>query len=1110
MQQHTRAHTRKALAIATALGIATGLTATATGTSTAAPAATSAGDEIVIPDPGREKPRWDGLLHAGATGYAHQQEGTDGILWTDAASGATRNLPRRAEYGHSGLMTTWSGDAIEITDIATARTTSVQLPQGLESVGAFTADTVLAGAYENDRLTSVSLFSTVDGTTSERPVTGLPQGLVDLYAKDQDSRGALFTDPSGKRVFHLDYASSTLTELPAPIAGAGAYALSPDRILAWGLSGTLLTVPRSNPTAQPTTTVVASGAAGSVQGQYRLLGDWVLAITYTGAWPRLGPALRAVPLGGGPAVELLPHTAGRIISAPDGSLRTVGGAGSTDWAVTGVALGADGKPRLDTLRTVPPMPRGVTHLTLGGGRVGYVGPRDDQWVDLFDVDTNGTGTPASTPPKLRYAFGDPVSSAVSLGDGGTAAYSGSTLAAPTGPGSYQTFPLPAESTVVDAAGRYVVATSGTRTYVGDLESARADASAVLLTLTDSPATVWGTKAWKPAATAGTVDSYDLRTKVTSAPVDLGSGCRPTELQTTGRWLYWACGAAKAGVYDRTLKKSVAVPTGEALLGDGFVVRHEGDKLRLTDATTGGTTDFADLPASAAGSGRRTSWTVDKFGGDVAFVEPGTQDIHVKRVASAREPLARVDANVPPVLSFDGSNEAEPKAAWAPVWRFSKPVGSWKVSLLKGNGEAVRTFEGTRGDGAAVRVNWDGKDAKGRGIESGQYRWELTARPLDGTGPAQTAWGALDVTGSSLTTLPGTYTPVTPTRLMDTRSGLGVPQAKVGPDGKVALKVAGRAGVPVEGLTSVVLNVTATNSTAGGFVSVYPHDTRRTSASNLNFTAGRTSANLVTVPVVDGWVEFYNRSGSVDLLADVAGYYTEGTSGSAYQPVTPKRLMDTRNGTGVAKAKVGANGTVTLPVTEPGATAVVMNVTATNPTATSFVSVHPYGTPRTAASNLNFTAGQTVPNLVVVPVKDGKVTFYNKSGTVDLVADVAGYFKKDTGSVFTGMQPKRLMDTRDGTGVIKGKVGAGRTVSLSVGVKYTAVVLNVTVTHPTAAGFVSVYPAWTTRTAASNLNFTAGQTVPNLVVVPVKEGKVTFYNHAGTVDLIADIAGYYTR
>jgi len=75
---------------------------------------------------------------------------------------------------------------------------------------------------------------------------------------------------------------------------------------------------------------------------------------------------------------------------------------------------------------------------------------------------------------------------------------------------------------------------------------------------------------------------------------------------------------------------------------------------------------------------------------------------------------------------------------------------------------------------------------------------------------------------------------------------------------------------------------------------------------------------------------------------------------------------------------------------------------------------------------------------------------------------------------------------------------------------TAVVLNVTATGPTASSFVTVYPDGGTRPVTSDLNFTAGETIPNLVVVPVgADGKVDFYNDAGSVNLIADLSGYYT-
>ena len=75
----------------------------------------------------------------------------------------------------------------------------------------------------------------------------------------------------------------------------------------------------------------------------------------------------------------------------------------------------------------------------------------------------------------------------------------------------------------------------------------------------------------------------------------------------------------------------------------------------------------------------------------------------------------------------------------------------------------------------------------------------------------------------------------------------------------------------------------------------------------------------------------------------------------------------------------------------------------------------------------------------------------------------------------------------------------------------AVVLNVTVTQPKAAGFITVYPDGATRPLASNLNFVAGQTVPNLVVAPVgADGKVDLYNgSSGTTQLVADVSGYFS-
>jgi hypothetical protein len=207
------------------------------------------------------------------------------------------------------------------------------------------------------------------------------------------------------------------------------------------------------------------------------------------------------------------------------------------------------------------------------------------------------------------------------------------------------------------------------------------------------------------------------------------------------------------------------------------------------------------------------------------------------------------------------------------------------------------------------------------------------------------------------------------------------------------------GVPVNGVTAVVLNVTVTDPTTSSYVTVFPLGPTIPTASNLNFTAGETIPNQVIVPVNGfGQIGFYNNSGSVDLVADLAGYYTDTAGGSAFTSIGPVRVLDTRNGTGGISSPVGPGGTISLQVDgvdgvpASGVTAVVLNVTAVGPTTSGYLTVFPNGETQPTVSNLNFTAGEVIPNLVTVPVgADGKIDFYNFAGSVNIVADLAGYY-----------------------------------------------------------------------------------------------------------------------
>ena len=374
----------------------------------------------------------------------------------------------------------------------------------------------------------------------------------------------------------------------------------------------------------------------------------------------------------------------------------------------------------------------------------------------------------------------------------------------------------------------------------------------------------------------------------------------------------------------------------------------------------------------------------------------------------------------------------------------------------------------------------------------------------------------------------TYVPVTPARILDTRIGMGAPNAPLATDGTIDLTVTGVAGVPASNVSAVVLNVTATDMVGPEtFLTVFPTGSPRPDASTLNLTEGRTVPNLVVALVgAGGKVSIYNHVGSVAVIADVQGWYAaSGSIGGRYTPVSPARLLDTRNGTGRGGAvgQVPAGGTIELAVTgvggvpSTGVATVMLNVTATELRGPdTHVDVFPSGEPRPATSNLNVTSGESVANLVMAKVANGRVMLYNNAGSVDLVADVQGWFGPGAATTYGSTAPVRDLDTRTGNGGTSGRVGPDRTIELTVaGVNgvpsaVSAIVLNVTVTeHSGPESYLTVHPTGGGRPISSNLNFVEGQTRANLVTTPVgSNGKVSIYNHVGNVHIVADVQGWF--
>jgi hypothetical protein len=387
-------------------------------------------------------------------------------------------------------------------------------------------------------------------------------------------------------------------------------------------------------------------------------------------------------------------------------------------------------------------------------------------------------------------------------------------------------------------------------------------------------------------------------------------------------------------------------------------------------------------------------------------------------------------------------------------------------------------------------------------------------PALGVAPAQAA---------TPTANQSTYVPVDPVRLFDTREGnADVPKAPLGQEQTVDLKVTGRNGVP-DTATAVVLNVTATRPEVNTDIRVYPTPTGSAvpTVSNLNLVPGATAANLVTVKVGDGGrVRFRNAAGNVDLIADLSGYYVDGSGGASYSGTSPHRLLDTREssqgpafGPGQVRTLAVRGGTTGVP---DNASAVALNVTAVGPSKVTDVRVYP--TRASSAppnvSNLNPAPGGITAAAVVVAIgDDGTVSIRNSAGNVHVLVDVAGWYTPgaDAG-LFHALAPRRLLDTRSGVALAPGEtrdlIVAGTGAVPFVG---RVAVLNVTAIATTNGTDVRVYPTPADNGVpdASNVNPSKGQTIPNTVLAAVgRNGSVRLRNAAGDTHLIVDLSGWF--
>lgn len=377
---------------------------------------------------------------------------------------------------------------------------------------------------------------------------------------------------------------------------------------------------------------------------------------------------------------------------------------------------------------------------------------------------------------------------------------------------------------------------------------------------------------------------------------------------------------------------------------------------------------------------------------------------------------------------------------------------------------------------------------------------------------------------------GRYHAITPTRILDTRSSGGAVA-------NGATRVVDLSRAVNGSAAAVVINLTVTNPTWGGYLAAYPAGTPKPLASSVNFEKNQTRANSVTVAVGQGALQ--NRlaitaavanSGNAQVIVDVLGWYGNGGeagAGSSYQPLAaPVRLFDTRSSIGGLTTTYPKNiGIVTLdygsPTINKTITAAVMNITVTGTKGGGNLTLwNGFGAPP-LVSTLNWAKGETVANLSVVPVRCSDstcktVTFSiknNISPYTQVIGDISGiYATPQAGALlYRSVSPTRITDTREKLSFTRlGPLGSGATDVTRVMLLNTrALNINITAVRPQTSTYLTVYPSATARPGVSNLNLPANAIAANAAQVTLgRDGRFMTSNATGWTDVVIDLQGMF--
>jgi hypothetical protein len=423
------------------------------------------------------------------------------------------------------------------------------------------------------------------------------------------------------------------------------------------------------------------------------------------------------------------------------------------------------------------------------------------------------------------------------------------------------------------------------------------------------------------------------------------------------------------------------------------------------------------------------------------------------------------------------------------------------------------------------------DFSATGLTNGAGLFEIEVQLAGQVGAADEASGTLvptsvTITGGPSSTGPGgggatglQFIPVTPCRVADTRNATG---PFGGPE--LAAAATREFDIPQSACsipsTAVAysLNVTVVPSGILGYLSMWPTGEAQPTVSTLN-SDGRVKANAAITPAgTNGGVSVFVTNPS-HVILDIDGYFVPaGTSSAlAFYPLTPCRLVDTRNASGpLGGPSLNAGSSRDFPIQSSNcqlpsdAAAYSLNVTAIPKGVLNYLTMWPSGQSQPLVSTLNSPTGEVVANGAIVPAGsngDVSVFVYNSS---DVVIDVNGYFAAPAAnglSLYTAT-PCRVLDTRNGAGAFNGKFAVPvESSACAPSSTAQAYVLNATVVPSGPLSYLTLWPDGETQPLVSTLNASDGAVTSNMAIVPTTNGSVDAFSTNPT-QLILDLSSYF--